>query len=61
MTDNLYIKVKSWLKANEMNQKELASMLGISSPYLSDILLDKRKGKKVREKIEQIIGIKGAS
>lgn len=61
MTDNFYIKVISWLKANDMSQKELASMLGISSPYLSDILLNKRKGKKVREKIEKIIGINGVS
>lgn len=61
MTDNFYIKVISWLKANEMSQKELASILGISSPYLSDILLNKRKGQKVREKIEKIIGIDGAS
>lgn len=60
MTDNFYIKVISWLKANEMNQKELASVLGISSSYLSDILLNKRKGKKVREKIEKIIGTKEA-
>ena len=43
-------KVKTWLILNDMPQKDLAKMLGISNAYLSDILLGKRKGKKVREK-----------
>ncbi|MEC1288034.1 helix-turn-helix transcriptional regulator, partial [Bacillus paralicheniformis] len=44
-------QVKTWLILNDMQQKDLAKMLNISNAYLSDILLGKRKGKKVREKI----------
>ncbi|WP_242145853.1 MULTISPECIES: helix-turn-helix transcriptional regulator [unclassified Bacillus cereus group] len=48
-------KVKMWLFVNGMKQAELAKMLNISSPYLSDILLGKRDGKKVKEKINRIL------
>ncbi|MBU5267323.1 helix-turn-helix domain-containing protein [Virgibacillus proomii] len=41
-----------------MQQKDLAKMLGISSAYLSDILLGKRNGKKVREKSIKILDLK---
>ncbi|EEM44059.1 hypothetical protein bthur0005_62310 [Bacillus thuringiensis serovar pakistani str. T13001] len=44
-----------------MRQKDLAEMLDISNPYLSDILLGKREGKKVKEKIMKILEIKEAS
>ncbi|PFJ19600.1 transcriptional regulator [Bacillus cereus] len=54
-------KVKTWLIINDMKQRDLAEMLGISNPYLSDILLGKRKGKKVREKIMRILDMKEAS
>lgn len=54
-------KVKTWLIINDMRQKELAKMLEISNAYLSDILLGKRKGKKVREKIEKILDLKEVS
>ncbi|MES1049939.1 helix-turn-helix transcriptional regulator [Bacillus thuringiensis] len=54
-------KVKTWLIINDMKQKDLADMLNISNAYLSDILLGKRKGKKVREKIVKILEIKEAS
>ncbi|PEP89745.1 helix-turn-helix domain-containing protein [Bacillus toyonensis] len=54
-------KVKTWLLINNMKQKDLAAMLDISNPYLSDILLGKRKGKKVKEKIMKILEIKEAS
>ncbi|API92668.1 hypothetical protein J32TS6_18690 [Virgibacillus pantothenticus] len=54
-------KVKMWLLLNDMQQKDLAKMLGISRPYLSDILLGKRNGKKVREKILKIINMKEVS
>ncbi|BAD63898.1 helix-turn-helix domain-containing protein [Shouchella clausii] len=50
-------KVKIWLFLNEMQQKDLAKMLNISNAYLSDILLGKRNGKKVREKIIKIIDL----
>ncbi|ASB54555.1 helix-turn-helix domain-containing protein [Bacillus velezensis] len=54
-------KVKTWLILNDMPQKDLAKMLGISNAYLSDILLGKRKGKKVREKIIKILDMKEVS
>ncbi|CAI8850708.1 MULTISPECIES: helix-turn-helix domain-containing protein [Bacillus] len=50
-------RVKTWLIINGMQQKDLAKMLNISNAYLSDILLGKRKGKKVREKIATILDI----
>ncbi|MGR5970648.1 helix-turn-helix domain-containing protein [Bacillus paranthracis] len=43
-------KVKTWLIINDMKQKDLAKMLDISNPYLSDILLGKREeGRGKRE------------
>lgn len=48
-------KVKMWLFVNDVKQGELAEMLNISGPYLSDILLGKREGKKVKEKINRIL------
>ncbi|MBG9614111.1 helix-turn-helix domain-containing protein [Bacillus cereus] len=54
-------KIKIWLILNEMKQKDLADMLHISSAYLSDILLGKREGKKVREKIIKLLENKEAS
>ncbi|MEC1437383.1 helix-turn-helix transcriptional regulator [Bacillus sonorensis] len=54
-------KVKTWLILNDMQQKDLAKMLNISSPYLSDILQGKREGKKVREKIVKILDMKEVS
>ncbi|MFB8734280.1 XRE family transcriptional regulator [Bacillus sp. SL00103] len=54
-------KIKTWLIMNDMQQKELFKQLNISNAYLSDILLGKRQGKKVREKIVQIVEEKGAS
>lgn len=54
-------QVKTWLILNDMRQKDLAKMLNISNAYLSDILLGKRKGKKVREKIVKILDMKEVS
>ncbi|MDM8365922.1 XRE family transcriptional regulator [Bacillus thuringiensis] len=48
-------KVKMWLFVNGMKQGELAKMLNVSGPYLSDILHGKREGKKVKEKINRIL------
>ncbi|PEJ20456.1 transcriptional regulator [Bacillus toyonensis] len=61
MDDKFNKKVKTWLVINDLKQKDLAEMLGISSPYLSDILLGKRKGKKVKQKIIKLLDIKEAS
>ncbi|HHT7172118.1 TPA: helix-turn-helix domain-containing protein [Bacillus cereus] len=55
------IKVKTWLIINDMKQKDLAEMLDISNPYLSDILSGKRNGKKIRKKIMKILEVKEAS
>lgn len=54
-------KIKTWLILNDMKQKDLAAMLNISNAYLSDILLGKRNGEKVRQKIIKILEIKEAS
>ncbi|KKB93965.1 MULTISPECIES: helix-turn-helix domain-containing protein [Bacillus] len=54
-------QVKTWLILNDMQQKDLAKMLNISNAYLSDILLGKRKGKKIREKIVKILDMKEVS
>ncbi|OJT67015.1 helix-turn-helix domain-containing protein [Bacillus licheniformis] len=54
-------RVKTWLILNGMQQKDLAKVLNISNAYLSDILLGKRKGKKVREKIIKILDMKEVS
>ncbi|HDR7286634.1 helix-turn-helix domain-containing protein [Bacillus paranthracis] len=48
-------KVKTWLFVNGMKQGELAKMLNVSGPYLSDILHGKREGKKVKEKINRML------
>ncbi|AEB62432.1 transcriptional regulator [Bacillus amyloliquefaciens] len=61
MEMNFGKQVKTWLILNDMQQKELAEMLNISNAYLSDILLGKRQGKKVREKIVKIVNERGAS
>ncbi|PGA25489.1 helix-turn-helix domain-containing protein [Bacillus wiedmannii] len=62
MDNNTFeIKVKTWLIINDMKQKDLAEMLEISNPYLSDILSGKRNGKKVRKKIMKILDVKEAS
>lgn len=61
MEMNFGKQVKTWLILNDMRQKELAEMLNISNAYLSDILLGKRQGKKVREKIVKIVNERGAS
>ncbi|MCY7947347.1 helix-turn-helix transcriptional regulator [Bacillus atrophaeus] len=61
MEMNFGKQVKTWLILNDMQQKDLAKMLNISNAYLSDILLGKRQGKKVREKIVKIVKERGAS
>lgn len=40
-----------------MNQSDLASEIGVSVSYLSDILSDKRKGSDVRARICQFLDI----
>ncbi|HFT6454589.1 TPA: helix-turn-helix domain-containing protein, partial [Listeria monocytogenes] len=45
------------LKAINMKQSDLAKMLGISNPYLSDIINGKRDASKVRKEIAEILEI----
>ncbi|EAG7314261.1 XRE family transcriptional regulator [Listeria monocytogenes] len=44
-------------KAINMKQSDLAKMLGISNPYLSDIINGKRDASKVRKEIAEILEI----
>lgn len=54
MTQELGIKVRSELFKRKMSQKELAEILEISSPYLSDIINGRRGGPKAQEHIKHI-------
>lgn len=61
MPIDLAVQIRSELYKQEMSQSELAKMLGISSPYLSDILKGKRSGPKAQEHIiyiKKILDIK---
>ncbi|PEO48112.1 helix-turn-helix domain-containing protein [Bacillus pseudomycoides] len=61
MANEFGMKVRAKLFANNMQQKELANLLGISGPYLSDILRDKRDAQKIRMKIIKILDMKEVS
>lgn len=54
MPEDLSLKVRSELYKRKMKHKDLANMLGISGPYLSDILSGKRDGVKAQEHIKHI-------
>lgn len=56
---NFEIKVYTKIKKNKMKYKELANNLGITQAYLSQIIKGKRKAEKYREKIRQILDIRG--
>ncbi|EAC2892929.1 TPA: helix-turn-helix transcriptional regulator [Listeria monocytogenes] len=49
------VAVYAKLKAINMKQSDLAKMLGISNPYLSDIINGKRDASKVRKEIAEIL------
>ena len=59
MSENLSILVRNELYKKKMKHAELAQMIGISAPYLSDILNGKRTGKKAQEHIKHICTILG--
>ncbi|GAB6575079.1 TPA: helix-turn-helix transcriptional regulator [Bacillus cereus] len=61
MRNEFGMKVRATLFAKNMQQKELAKLLGISGAYLSDILRDKREAKSVRVKIIKILDMKEVS
>lgn len=52
------IEVKVALIRRRMTQGTLAKELGITTPYLSDILRGNRKGGKYRELIKEKLEIK---
>ncbi|EAC8455868.1 helix-turn-helix transcriptional regulator [Listeria monocytogenes] len=51
------VAVYAKLKAINMKQSDLSKMLGISNPYLSDIINGKRDASKVRKEIAEILEI----
>ncbi|EPT1147703.1 helix-turn-helix domain-containing protein [Listeria monocytogenes] len=51
------VAVYAKLKAINMKQSDLAKMLGINNPYLSDIINGKRDASKVRKEIAEILEI----
>lgn len=53
------IEIYTKIKKNKMKYKELANNLGITQAYLSQIIKGKRKAEKYREKIRQILDIRG--
>jgi len=52
------LKVKVELAKRNMNMTELAKLLEISQPYLSDIVYGRRKASDQKEKIKKILDIK---
>lgn len=54
MSQELELKVRSELYKRKMKHAELAELVGISGPYLSDILTGKRNGPKAQEHINHI-------
>lgn len=54
MSDDLGAVVRSKLFKKNMPQGRLARLVGISEPYLSDILHGKKTGPKAQEKVERI-------
>ncbi|MGE7545027.1 helix-turn-helix transcriptional regulator [Sporosarcina newyorkensis] len=54
MPEDLGVKVRSELFKRKMSQKELASLVGISNAYLSDIINGRKDGPKAQEHIKHI-------
>lgn len=52
------IKVKVELAKRNMTLTELAKVLGISHPYLSDIIYGRRKATVQKERIKKALDIK---
>lgn len=58
MPTNFGLKVKVELAKRNMNMSDLAKVLEISQPYLSDIVYGRRKAKEQKERIKKILDIK---
>lgn len=54
MSENLDLQIRNELRKRRMTLAELADMIPISKPYLSDILNGKRNGPKAQAHIESI-------
>lgn len=54
MPQDIALLVRNALYEKKMTQKELADMLSISTPYLSDIIRGKRDGDKAQEYVKRI-------
>lgn len=54
MSRDLEVEVRSELFKRKMKHSELAELVGISGPYLSDIISGKRTGPKAQEHIKHI-------
>lgn len=54
MSENLDLKIRNELRKRKMTMSELADLIGISQPYLSDILSGRRDGKKAQEHVKHI-------
>lgn len=54
MANDLGALVRSELFKRKMSQKKLAEMIGISNPYLSDIINGRKDGPKAQEHIKHI-------
>lgn len=54
MSKDLEVKVRSELIRRGMSLKDLAEIMGISQPYLTDLLMGRRTGGKAQDHIENI-------
>lgn len=54
MSENLDLKIRNELRKRRMTFKELATEVGISNPYMSDIVNGRRDGEKAQEHIRTI-------
>lgn len=50
-------EVRKELLLHGKSVKWLANQLGVSSPYLTDILKGNRKGTKIKEQIKEILDL----
>ncbi|WP_312499684.1 helix-turn-helix transcriptional regulator [Enterococcus sp.] len=57
MSETLDLKIRIELRKRKMTFGQLAEIIGISRPYLSDIINGKRDGEKAKEHIETIKAI----
>ncbi|WP_373738698.1 helix-turn-helix domain-containing protein [Jeotgalibaca porci] len=58
MPTNFGLKVKVELARRNMNMTELAKLLEISRPYLSDIIYGRRIAAEQKERIKKVLDIK---